>query len=211
MAILTLKTAAVVGGALLTTGRPQVDSADVRAFVAGARFPMHEWRGYLPTRTQEYRAADHHGVDLMYRRKVGGPDSMWPIGLTRMNGTPKSYGDAKGKFFVPDMVCACAVRDGTIWSCMRTDRGIAITLDHGRPFASFYTHLSSVRFPLGSAARGIKVKAGDPLGLVGYDPSGRDRQYLMHLHFEIWYKGNGTAHVDPWPLIERAPLPEVPR
>lgn len=214
MGILTAKAVAVIGGAALATSKTAarvVDSADVKAFTSRARFPVPAWRDYLPTRSQEYRAPDHHGVDIMYRRKPGGPDTMWPSGITRMNGAAKSYGSASGRWFMPDAIAACAVADGTIWECTRSPRGIQIVIDHGKPFASYYQHLSSVQFPLGitKGAQSIKVKAGQPLGIVGYDPSGLDRQYLMHLHFEIWYRGNGTAHVDPWPLIERAPLPEV--
>lgn len=209
MPIIEAKLALIAGGALVAASgdKHKPPPSDGRWV-----FPLHAWRGYLPIRTQEYRPADHHGCDLMYRRKAGGPDTMWPQGLTRMNGVQKSYGDTKGKFFVPDAVYACAARDGMIWECARSPRGIQIVIDHGKPFATYYQHLSSVLFPLGitRGAQAIAVKAGQPLGVIGFDPSGADRQYLMHLHFEVWYQGGSAAHVDPWPLLERAPLPEVP-
>jgi len=205
MSIIGAKLAAVAGASLLATR--QVVPNDGKWV-----FPVHAWRGYAPTRSHEYNADNHHGVDLMFVRKPGGADSMWPSGLTRMNGIAKSYGDAKGKFFMPDRIYACAARDGTIWECTKSPRGLQIVVDHGRPFATYYQHLSSALFPLGitKGAQGIAVKAGQPLGVIGFDTSGLDRQYLMHLHFEVWFNGNWTAHVDPWPLLERAPLPPVP-
>jgi hypothetical protein len=203
--IVAAKAALVAGGALLAGGSGVVVPNDGKW-----TFPLHAWRGYAPTRSQEYRAPDHHGCDLMYHRRAGGADSMWPSGLTRMNGIEKSYGTKN--FFIPDRVFACAARDGTIWECTKSPRGLQIVVDHGRPFATYYQHLSSVLFPLGitKGAQGIAVRAGQPLGVIGFDPSGLDHQKLMHLHFEVWFQGGANNHVDPWPLIERAPLPPVP-
>jgi len=169
-------------------------------------FPIPAWRGYAPTVSDGYSATatsghrEHHGCDLMYHRKPGGADQMWPRGIVngKANGSPN--------YFMPDGVHACAARDGTLWSVSKTGHGLAVVIDHGAPFATFYTHLSSVLFPfVERGAQAIKVKAGQPLGVVGYSPL--DAERLMHLHFEVWYKGGSSAHVDPWPLLERAPLP----
>lgn len=164
-------------------------------------FPVPSWRGYAPTRSQEYRVADHHGVDIMFRRKPGGIDSAWPSGVIggKSNGT--------GKWFCPDLVSACAARDGTVWEVGKSGHGLYVVIDHGAPFATFQTHLSSVLFPFlkrGSGA--IKVHRGQPLGLIGFSPL--DESKLVHLHFEIWYKGGAASHVDPWPILQTAPLPE---
>jgi hypothetical protein len=168
-------------------------------------FPLPAWRGYAPTRSQEYRAPDHHGCDLMYVRKAGGADAMWPSGLRGTGELAASHGNAK--FFFPDSVYACAARDGTLWHVGQGGHGRFVVIDHGAPFATFYTHLSSCLFPaLQRGAGGIRVKAGQPLGVVGF--SSLDAARLMHLHFEVWYKGGSSSHVDPWPLLERAPLPE---
>lgn len=170
-------------------------------------FPLPAWRDYAPTRSQEYRAPldqsrAHHGVDLMYARKPGGADQMWPSG----NRGGKSYGNAK--FFCPDGIYACAARDGTLWQVGTGGHGKYVVVDHGRPFATYYTHLSSVLFPeLARGAQGIRVKAGQPLGVVGYSPL--DASRMMHLHFAIWYRGGASHHIDPWPLLERAPLPTL--
>ncbi len=163
---------------------------------------MAAWRGYAPTRSDTYSPEEtsshreHHGLDLMYRRKPGGPDAMFPA------GTP----NGSQLFFCPDSRPACAARDGMIWQIQKTGHGIAVVIDHGKPFATFYTHLSSVNFPWTErGAGGIRVKAGQPLGVIGFSPL--DGERLIHLHFEVWYKGGSGSHVDPWPLLERAPLP----
>lgn len=170
-------------------------------------FPLPSWRGYRPTVSDQYQAIEtsshrrHPGLDLMYRRQAGGADQMWPSGRVgeKANGSKL--------FFMPDSIYARAARDGTVWQTVKTDRGIGIVLDHGAPFATFYQHLSATVFPLGvsKGAGAIRVKAGQPIGIVGF--SSIDAQRLMHLHFEVWYKGGSGFHVDPWPLIERAPLP----
>jgi hypothetical protein len=170
-------------------------------------FPCPAWRGYAPTQSDNYSPTktgthrEHHGSDIMYRRKAGGADQMWTSGL--VNG--KSNGSKN--YFMPDGVYACAAREGTLWQVTKTGNGLAIVIDHGKPFATFYTHLSSVLFPfLDRGAGGIRVKAGQPIGVIGFSPN--DAAKLMHLHFEIWYQGGSANHVDPWPLLASAPLPE---
>lgn len=167
-------------------------------------FPVPSWRGYLPTRSQEYRVGDHHGNDLMYARQIGGADQMWPMGQSGFGDARKSYGTAR--WFCPDGIYACAARDGTLWHVGRGGHGRFVVIDHGAPFATFYTHLSSVLFQdLSKGAGGIRVKRGQRLGVIGYSPLDPDR--LMHLHFEIWYRGGSGSHVDPWPILATAPLP----
>lgn len=170
-------------------------------------FPVPGWRGYAPTVSDTYQAVktsehrEHHGVDVMYKRKPGGIDQMWPMG--RVGET--SHGTRM--FFMPDSVLACAARDGTLWQVGESGHGKFVVIDHGKPFATFYTHLSSVLWPkLDRGAGGIRVKAGQPLGVIGYSPL--DAERIMHLHFEVWYQGGAGYHVDPWPLLQTAPLPE---
>lgn len=165
-------------------------------------FPLPAWQGYAPTRSQEYKAGVHNGVDIMYPRdSLGGPSQF-------AAGTPNG---SRG-FFMPDQVVVCAARDGVLWSSDRSPRGLCVVLDHGKEsgFATFYQHMSGLFVPLG-VARGngqIAVSKGDPIGIVGYDPL--DGERLMHLHFEVWYQGGAAAHVDPWPLLADAPLPDQP-
>lgn len=163
-------------------------------------FPCAAWNGYKPTVSDTYSAVEtakhreHHGVDVMFARKAGGIDSRFAA------GTP----NASRGYFMPGLVYARAARDGVVWQVAKTGHGLAIVLDHGKPFATFYQHLSSVLFPIG--AKGNRVVAGQPLGIIGYSPL--DAQKLMHLHFEIWFNGGASSHVDPWPILATAPLPE---
>jgi murein DD-endopeptidase MepM/ murein hydrolase activator NlpD len=159
--------------------------------------------------SQEYRPFDvgatlaHHGNDIMYQRKADGVDQMWPNGFVGSNG---NHGTPR--WFMPDNIPVCAARDGTLWQVGKGGHGIYVVVDHGTPFATFYTHLSSTPFPdLVHGAGSIKVKRGDKLGIVGFSPS--DARRLMHLHFEIWYQGGADSHVDPWPILATAPLPDT--
>jgi murein DD-endopeptidase MepM/ murein hydrolase activator NlpD len=198
---MVLAAGALFEGEVMTIGGGPTPPSDGRWV-----FPMPAWRGYAPTRSQEYRAPDHHGVDIMYRRRAGGEDAMWPSGVRGTGELARNNGTAR--WFVPDSINVCAARDGSLWHVGRGSRGWFVVLDHGAPWATFYTHLSSLAEGILETQRGragIKVKAGQPLGVCGGDPS--DRRKLMHLHFEIWYRGGAAKHIDPWPLLERAPLP----
>lgn len=167
-------------------------------------FPITRWQGQAGTRSQEYRPADHHGVDLMFERSgpngSGEPNAMYPAGTA--NGTKM--------FFMPENIYVVAVADGTIWSTQLSPRGYCVVLDHGKPFATFYQHLSSLNVPNG-IMRGegkVAVKAGQVLGVVGGDPTDLP-QMLKHLHFEIWKDGGAEAHVDPWPYLQDLPSIDI--
>jgi murein DD-endopeptidase MepM/ murein hydrolase activator NlpD len=134
--------------------------------------------------SQEFRgggARPHYGVDLMYQRTVRGQRQYW----------------------VPDGVPVLAARDGVLWSVERTARGWAVVIDHGPPFATFYTHLAVVDQDIANGVQGVRrngeplpIAAGRRLGLVGYDPT--DARKVRHLHFAVWYNGAGdAASVDP--------------
>lgn len=102
---------------------------------------------------------------------------------------------------MPDDVVAVAASDGVIWSARWTPRGFAVVIDHGpRKIATFYTHLSELFVtPTQRAKSGQRVHAGQPLGIIGFDP--RDGQRLKHLHFEVWLGGPNDA-IDPAPLMK---------
>jgi murein DD-endopeptidase MepM/ murein hydrolase activator NlpD len=96
-----------------------------------------------------------------------------------------------GKPSAPEGTPILAARDGTVWSTGQTARGWNVVLDHGPPFATFYQHLTTV-----FVTKGMKVSAGQQIGIMGADPT--DPEGLRHLHFAVWYKGNGDkASVDP--------------
>jgi murein DD-endopeptidase MepM/ murein hydrolase activator NlpD len=102
--------------------------------------------------------------------------------------------------FMPDAIAVLAVRDGLVWSAGKTPRGYAVVLDHGPPWASFYQHLSEMFVqPTQRGKSGQRVRAGDVIGHVGADPL--DAEGLMHLHFELWYRGAHESAIDPEPLM----------
>lgn len=157
-------------------------------------FPVGTWRHYKPTRSQEYRADGHHGVDIMFKRD--GKDD-----VAYQPGTP----NGSRMFFMPDGVPVYAARSGTLWSAGRNAKGGWVTIDHGKPYVSFYLHLDELFVPATSAgANRMPIAAGQQIGTVGY--SELDGERLKHLHFEIWEGGASESHVDPWPYISGAPL-----
>ncbi len=101
---------------------------------------------------------------------------------------------------MPDAMTALAASDGVVWSAMQTPRGFAVVIDHGdAKVATFYTHLEKLLVaPTGNAKTGERVHAGQPIGIVGFDPL--DTAHLKHLHFEIWRGGPNDA-IDPAPVM----------
>ena len=96
-----------------------------------------------------------------------------------------------GQYVAPVGTPVLAARAGVVWSTGKTARGQNVVLDHGAPFATFYQHLETV-----SISKGQRVEAGQQIGTMGADPT--DPQGLRHLHFAVWYKGNGdSSSVDP--------------
>ncbi len=129
-------------------------------------WPVPNHGGAVPVITNPFSAPKHYGVDIMYRSADGHPNAP--------EGTP-----------------ILAARDGVVWSTGQTVRGRNVVLDHGKPFATFYQHLTTV-----FVAKGDRVTAGQQIGIMGSDPS--DPEGLRHLHFAVWYKGNGdSSSVDP--------------
>jgi murein DD-endopeptidase MepM/ murein hydrolase activator NlpD len=116
--------------------------------------------------TQEFKPSVHLGVDVMYRRKTG-------------------------EYFAPVGTPIRAANTGTVWSVTSSPRGIAVVIDHGKPWATFYQHLESV-----SVRKGQIVPVGAVIGTMGI--SSLDAARVRHLHFAAWYEGHGdAASVDP--------------
>lgn len=135
----------------------------------------------------------HRGVDIMYERRSKADRPEFKPGTS--SGTPK--------FFAPsNMVPVVAAKDGTIWSASKEPTGWTVVIDHGKPFATYYTHL--VALAVAPHANGkntatgkpTHVRAGDVIGVMGWSP--RDAQKLTHLHFSVAHNGppEGAA-VDP--------------
>ncbi len=118
-----------------------------------------------PVISQEYKATTHAGVDVMFKRA--------------------------GAFFAPERTPIVAARAGRVWSVDKSPRGWEVVVDHGKPFATYYQHLSSV-----IVQPGDEVAAGAQLGTMGVDPL--DGEHVRHLHFAVWFDGAGdAASVDP--------------
>ena len=86
---------------------------------------------------------------------------------------------------------------------MKTPHGYAVVIDHTpRKVATFYTHMEKLFVPeVAPGKKGIAVRAGQPLGVIGASPL--DGEHLKHLHFEVWTapgRVGGTA-VDPLPWL----------
>jgi murein DD-endopeptidase MepM/ murein hydrolase activator NlpD len=139
----------------------------------------------------------HRGVDIMYRRKskTDRPE------YKSSNG--KTPGESSGPFFMPNgVVPIVAARDGFIWSAGKTPRGFSVVLDHGKPFATYYTHMIALAVALHANGKNTidgtrtPVKAGDVIGLASFDPM--DHAKTVHLHFSVAHNGPPeSAAVDP--------------
>lgn len=196
-----LETSLILGGAALVTLRGGPDGDDLRApFVMAGPwvFPLPIVRGYKPEVSDGFQARlsedhrQHLGVDLMYRRtrkgKVTGPETA----IDNIDGT--------SLYWMPKGQVAYAAQNGDIWSSGYSPTfGHNIVIDHGKPWCSFYQHLSTLLVPK-DIERGMlngrkyPVKAGDPIGIVGGAVKGYG---LRHLHFELWYRGGRDGACDP--------------
>lgn len=165
-------------------------------------------RRYLATVSDPYGtprdggARTHMGVDLMYRR-AGRLDDGFVKGGTR-------------SCFMPSGVPVLAARDGIVWAAGMTPRGLAVVLDHGKPWSTFYTHMQALNVPTSTQGKATAdgsvhhVKMGDVIGYVGADPL--DAEHVRHLHFETRYRGGASAAIDPesaMRLWSRSPAHEV--
>ncbi len=181
----------------------------------GWAWPMPAWQGSAGGKVYEPLVSDgpgprkrddgkrgHNGADIDYKRRIGELPE-FKVGTRQASSS--------GLFFCPDGVPILAARDGKIWSVEPSERGLQIVLDHGKPFATYYQHMSRVFFPLGREARGTPVKAGQVIGLVGNgSPSmtlgdggiaAAKETGFSHLHFEIWKNGGSDRWVDPSPYL----------
>jgi len=116
--------------------------------------------------TQEWKPG-HFGVDVMYRKPI------------------------TGVYFAPVGTPIRAAATGTVWSVRRSAHGIAVVIDHGKPWATFYQHLETV-----AVRKGDAVSVGAVIGTMG--ASSLDAAHIRHLHFAVWHNGFGdSASVDP--------------
>lgn len=163
-------------------------------------WPVPRWQGRAPVISDGYGSprsgATHKGVDLMFARI-----STDPFPTIGPNGTKL--------FVMPDVWPAVAASDGVLWSAGPSVRGYQVVIDHGT-VATYYQHLSALvvpetKPPAPGTPRGqmIPIKAGQPLGIIGGDPS--NPPHLKHLHFELWPAGPASA-TDPQPYLRSWPI-----
>lgn len=144
--------------------------------------------------------AVHRGVDIMYKRRTSTDRPEYKQGTDGTRG-----------FFAPPLTPIVAARDGVVWSAGNTPRGWTVVLDHGKPWATYYTHMEHTPFP--AHAQGVNtatghatpVKAGDVIGFMGYDPM--DAAKLRHLHFAVWHGGTDEDAIDPADEMTKWPRP----
>jgi hypothetical protein len=155
-------------------------------------WPVPRYQGRAPVISNGFGTvypdgSRHQGVDVMFARLPSDPFKA---------GSPNGSKD----YVMPDGRPALAASDGVVWSAMKTPRGFAVVIDHSpRKVATFYTHLEKLFVsPTANANAGERVRAGQPIGIIGADPL--DPAHLKHLHFELWLAGPSQA-VDPAPTM----------
>lgn len=175
-------------------------------------FPVPRWQGRAPEVSDRWgsvriggkRGGVHRGADIMFRRRHRG--ELADIFPPRTKAQPSGH---TSNYFMPPGTLVLAAADGEIWSAGWTPTGYSVVLSHGAPWATYYTHMASLR--VSETRRGAskeRVRAGQPLGVVGASP--KDARGVAHLHFEIWHGGNGNAAIDPMPYLRRATFVDGP-
>lgn len=127
-------------------------------------WPVPQWNGRAPVISDGFNSprpgrVRHGGVDIMFKRQA--TDRF-------IAGTPNG---SRG-FVMPDNLPALAAYDGDVWAAMKTPQGYAVVIDH-RPLrvSTFYTHLDKLFVsPPGSDGSKQRVRAGQPIGIIGFSP-----------------------------------------
>jgi hypothetical protein len=125
--------------------------------------------GRKPVRSQEYKPRVHLGLDVMFTRLPSDP----PYAAADPRGT-------KG-FHVPPAALCVAAHDGYVLYAKLAANGFRVRLASSQawPLQTLYLHLLDLQVQPGQL-----VTAGQPLGLVGGDPTEADPRHTIHLHFE---------------------------
>ena len=153
---------------------------------------------YTAEPSQEFKS-EHRGLDIMYERRGAADRAQFPAGKVDAGGAKQH-----ARYFAPIGTPIVAARDGVVWTVANTPHGIAVVLDHGKPWATFYQHLATttLRNPTTSGKPAQQVKAGQVIGTMGHSPL--DAEKLRHLHFETWFTGAGKMEPqDPRPVLDR--------
>jgi len=161
---------------------------------------MPIWANRIPEVSSQYGEREgghyshHYGVDFLYRTT---PEEKERKNQPRNQRLPEV--SASGNWIVPSgKIPALAFADGVVELSSDIGTGGRVRVDHGGGLKTAYYHLRDRK-----VSPGERVKAGDPLGTVSYDPS--RGLHLNHLHFEVWKNGK---QVNPAPYLSNAqPVP----
>ncbi len=138
-----------------------------------------------PVMTQEFRADNHHGVDIMFLARPEDPTD------------PKDPRRAD-HFYVPVGARIIAAAPGFVKYAYQHENGWRVRLIHDSGFDTCYFHMSELHktFTVGEL-----VNVGDVLGDMGGDPTQADPHHTVHLHFEIRRNDGGAGvPIDPMNL-----------
>lgn len=216
MSLILGKGALMVGGAIAWVARPPTPEAkEAGAGLEGASralsmgggwiWPLPIFNGARPTisdgpgtnkRTDlDGKIRNHNGADVDYQRanRTALTDKYRP-------GTH----EGTALFYCPSGLPVVAARDGKLWSASESPRGWQVVIDHGKPWCTYYQHLTRLLVPVrkGSAG-GQPIRQGQVIGIVGADPTQGARGF-NHVHFEMWQGGGAESWVDPTPFLRAA-------
>lgn len=162
------------------------------------KVPLGSWFHPVPTlgdraavssngfRSHDSTAGKQHlGADLFYRRRDA-RDLIAVFPPNTPSGTPL--------FFMPEGISAYAASEGVVSFASPTAKGNTVVIHHPNGWATYYTHLATLR-----VHQGMRVRGGQPLGSIGASPE--DAERLRHLHFELWKNGTRSGAVDPAPYL----------
>ena len=167
-------------------------------------YPLPSWKGRAPVISNAFGAdrdngaRKHAGADIMFKR----------TSLAELVAEFPPVAPHSVWHFMPPETPVLAAADGVLWSAGFGSKGGEVVIDHGAPWATEYLHLAKLYVPRESRrSRGIRIRAGQALGIVGADPAGG----AAHLHFEIWKNGaRAAAAINPAIILDRARVLDAP-
>lgn len=157
-------------------------------------WPVPMWQGRRPVCSDGWGSArtssdgtprKHLGVDLMFRRASR---------TDLADAFPPGTRGGSRWHVMPNDLPALAASAGRVRYARWTARGFTVVIDHVAPWSTYYTHLARLLVEPGQT-----VAAGEPIGIIGGDPS--NAPHLRHLHFALWRGRWQDAAVNPTPLM----------
>ena len=125
-----------------------------------------------------------------------GDDWVYPRAESDTEGVGDGAGSRNMKWNVPQGSVCVAVREGIVrekqFGGIKT--GFRCYVQHEDGYRSGYFHLKEILVNAGDY-----VKAGQPIGIIGHNPSAID---ILHLHFEI-SEGVDYRPIDPWKYLKK--------